>query len=126
MEEKKEIGLMPCKYHYFNIMNLALKKENINNLNLYHELNELPDKCKTTLYFKNELNNNITKEIANALNISETSKYKLLTILSIVIDKEKDSIIKNCKNELSWFERMERIYYNNTPFKNLFSNCKSC
>lgn len=47
--------IMPCKYHYFHILNLAQIKNATNaaadviHKQLYRELLDLPEKCKTTL-----------------------------------------------------------------------------
>ena len=92
---------MPCKYHYFNILNLTEQINDKNNENfnyrlhrqLYHELQELPEKCKTTPYFQTE--------------IKKKTSFSSVDLNVIGIDREKDAIIKNCKMELSWKERLE-------------------
>ena len=92
--------IMPCKYHYFNILNIAEKTnhellidKSYLNRELYHQLEQLPEKCKTTPYFKTEINK--IKDETSMLSVN------------FVMDREKDAIIKNCKKELSWKERLE-------------------
>lgn len=109
------------KQHYFNILYISetIIQQNKNNDkttfaydNLINELNYLPDNCKKTSYFKEQINKDLRIALSKPATLTSLKSDNIHdALIMYCIDEDLDTIIKNCNKELYFFN-LNRIIKN--------------